>query len=278
MKRMVLISGPYGAGKSTLARSYEQRGYRVMENIPLPALSIALDFLDEDSKSVLIVSLQEAEEAKRILKGLAGVSTVLILLDAADATLIARNRRYRRIHPRIQAGLSLEEAMLEERKLLEEARIHADYYFDTMGLQDVELASLAAKEVKASDNNVLVRFMSFGYKYGVPQEADIVFDCRNVPNPYWDEKLRSFTGKDEPVIAFLDGKEETHQAFDAMANYLDYFLAKAKEGKKPQVFVCLGCTGGQHRSVYFASRLAKRYENDYVVFLNHRELGRILRK
>ena len=127
-------------------------------------------------------------------------------------------------------------------------------------------------------SHMVVRLTSFAYKYGVPRDAEVVLDCRLVPNPYWVEELRPFTGVDPEIIFFLESKKEVGDALEAMERYLRHYLSHAEEMNRPHVSVYLGCTGGQHRSVYFAEKLGKLLEKDYSCMVSHRDLSRYRKK
>ncbi|OPZ32279.1 MAG: glmZ(sRNA)-inactivating NTPase [Tenericutes bacterium ADurb.BinA155] len=162
---------------------------------------------------------------------------------------------------------------------MERVRPLADLYIDTTGLQSSDLRKTVFSALDSeSGTRMAVIFASFGYKYGIPQDAEIVLDTRIVPNPFWVKGLKTLTGLDQPVIDFLDAQPECPELFQKMCDYLDFYLPRLQKEGRSFVFVDIGCSGGQHRSVYFAEKLYQRYKKTYLCSINHRELPRYTSK
>lgn len=279
MVQLLLLSGVSGAGKSTVHHAFEEKGYRIVENVPVPALDALIDSLIADEgaygKTALIQTLDLAKDSWTKIVTRSGVDARFVLLDCAHDELLARFRLTRHVHPLQSRGLTLEEAMEQDAEAMELIRPLADLYIDTTGMQASALREVALANIEGTmGDRMVVRFTSFGYKFGVPRDAEIVFDCRNVPNPYWNKELRPLTGLDQPIIQWLEDRKEVEEAFQAMVTYLTYFIEKARKDRRNYVSINLGCSGGQHRSVYFAQRLCDYFSKDYLTFVTHREIGR----
>ncbi len=276
--KLLLLTGVAGAGKSTVCHAFEERGYRIVENVPLGALDAMVDACLPDveyAKTVLTVGLGEAAKALEILRSREGLDVIFMVLDCTHDQLLARFRLTRHVHPLQSKGMTLDEAIKADAIAIDAIRPLADIYIDTTGWEAASLREVTLGEVEGTHgNDLVVRFLSFGYKFGVPRDAEIVFDCRHVPNPYWVKELRRFTGLDNEIIEWLEARPQTDEAFEAMTQYLSYFLQKARKDRRNFVSVSLGCSGGQHRSVYFAERLAKYFSKDYATFVTHREMAR----
>lgn len=146
-------------------------------------------------------------------------------------------------------------------------------YLDASRMTPFDVENWIFSLIQQSEISFSIRFESFGYKYGVPKDADVVLDCRNVPNPYWVEELRPFTGMDAPIVSFLNEKEEVQSEFESFERLLFWYLDKSEKQRKREVVIAFGCTGGQHRSVYFTERLYSRFQNVYPCRKFHRELS-----
>ena len=276
---VILLSGASGAGKSTVCHAFEERGFRIVENVPLGALPATIDAMVANpsyyAKVALILTLDQLKDAQAYLRTREDIDLTVVILDCGQHELLSRFRLTRHVHPLQSQGLSLEEAILKDKETITHIRPVADLYLDTTGmdvatLREVALANIEGEEI----SHLVVRFTSFGYKYGVPRDAETIFDCRNVPNPFWIKELRPLTGLDQPIIDWLEKHEETEESYQEMVTYLTYYLAKARKDKRNYVSISLGCSGGQHRSVYFAERLYNHFKNEYKAFVTHREIAR----
>lgn len=278
MKTVMLLSGVSGAGKTSIAHVFEERGYRVMENIPNAALPMALQEIISSpayDKTLIIMEIRHAAHAHEIIAKTEGITPYFILLDCQKSELLSRYRLTRHVHPLQFKNLSLEECIDQDAANMKLVRGLADLYIDTTGLSPADLRRIAILHIEGKENKKLtIVFSSFGYKYGIPEDSDIVFDCRNVPNPFWNPELRPYTGLDQPIIDFLEECPEVETAFLKMKDYLEYFFLTAEQSGRSYVSVDIGCSGGQHRSVYFAQRLYEYFSAKRNCVVNHREMHR----
>ena len=203
------------------------------------------------------------------------VDCQLIFLDAISPTLVKRFSETRRRHPLTGPGVDLRQAIEAESSLLESISDLADLTVDTTRLETAELTELIRDRLAASaDNRLSLLFRSFGFKHGVPVDADFVFDIRCLPNPHWVEELRPQTGLDQPVRDYLSGQPLVGEMLDDIAGFLDRWLPHFEENNRMYMTVAIGCTGGQHRSVYLATRLGEHFSTHPVhVLVRHREMG-----
>lgn len=283
--KLTIISGRSGSGKSTVLHILEDRGYYCIDNLPaslLPALADRLSAEDSDSTNVAVSidarnissDLERAPELIRKLQE-RELPIEVIFLDANSQTLLKRFSESRRRHPLTTDQLGLREAIDKESELLEPISVLASLSIDTstMSLHTLRDAVLS-RMVESSDVGLSLLFQSFGYKNGVPVDADIVFDIRCLPNPYWDRALRALNGLDGPVIDFLEKQPEAQEMFDDIAAYLHKWLPQFDSNNRSYITVAVGCTGGQHRSVYMCEKLRESFSGSLKsVLVRHRELG-----
>ncbi len=278
MIKAVLLYGPFDSGKTALIPLFQKHGYAIHDNLPLSLyepLLVSDDSLD-DEFFLFNVDIDDMEAVRTILKKQTGIEVTAICLSTEVDELRSRLRLNRDRHPLQKRGLSLDEAIKEEHERLLKVREDVDIYIDTTGMTSETLVSLVEKELFSNDEGLSILFESFGYKYGVPSDADVVFDCRLVPNPFWEPSLRDKTGLDPEVIDYLNSHKEVEDFYCSMVAFLDNYLEKIKNKNVKRVTVCLGCSGGQHRSIYFAERLFAYYRNKYLSSINHRELERYI--
>ena len=273
-----------GAGKSTVLKSLEDMGFFCVDNLPVLLIdkfvNLSNDISFENDKVALGIDIRSGE-------GLGKLSTVLndmrekkfnfeiIFLDASDRSLVRRFKETRREHP-LQKNGSLADGIQEERRRLEFLKNIADYKIDTTGLLVRELTRETEKIVqKGQDyNNMIITVMSFGYKFGIPQDADFVFDVRFMPNPYYEDDLRRKTGNDKEVQDYVMATKES-KAFIRMLTRMTTFVANEMTSKEDrhQFVVAVGCTGGRHRSVTVANLLAEGLKDlPYTVRVFHRDI------
>lgn len=280
---IIIITGISGAGRSRAADTLEDLGWYVVDNLPprlLKAMAGLISPAGTVQKLAVVVDVRSREyfvELMGVLDQLTqeNVQYRILFLDASDDVLVNRYESVRRPHP-LQEGGRLLDGIRKERQLVEQLRNRADVYLDTSELSVHDLArKIRSAVAKASDKSLHVTVMSFGFKYGVPLDADHVADVRFLPNPYWVSELRHMTGKDEPVRDFvmsIDGAE------DFANKYVDLlypiFAGYVRE-LKPYVTIAIGCTGGKHRSVAMAENISKKLRSRGVdVRTIHRDLGR----
>ncbi|MBR6401940.1 MAG: RNase adapter RapZ [Eubacterium sp.] len=294
--RIVIVTGMSGAGKSTVLKSLEDLGFFCVDNLPVPLVRKFVEMTrDEDfsyDKIALGIDIRSGEglgELGGVLKELRsvkaddegseensnGISYEILYLDASNKVLVKRYKETRREHPLARGG-TLEDGINQERRRIEFLKKLADYTIDTSGLLTRELKAEIHKIFSSDDryNNMIVTIMSFGYKFGIPEDADYVFDVRFMPNPYYVEELRRKTGNDKEIQDFVMQSEESREFLDKLVDMMA-FLTKQfteKEGRH-QLVIAIGCTGGRHRSVTVANELYKRMsELPYSVRVFHRDM------
>ena len=277
-KHVVLVSGMSGAGKSTAMSILEDMGYHVIENFPIQLLSLLVDMIETStdprySYIALSTSAADFPVFLRTLKG-QGIEVRVMFLDAADSVLIHRYKQTRRIHPLLLSNTAntLEEAIAVERQMLSQTNNSSFVTIDTSftSAHDIKqmIEQYFSKDAAPSSS---ISFVSFGYKYGVPMDADLMIDVRFLPNPYWEPKLRIFSGNDDNVYHYVMDNPETQEFLKRLLSFLDYSFAQyVKEGKN-HFTVAIGCTGGQHRSVAITNFLYDHYKTTYHVYKSHRD-------
>ncbi|WP_043526857.1 RNase adapter RapZ [Litchfieldella xinjiangensis] len=284
--QLVIISGRSGSGKSIALQALEDLGFYAIDNLPAVLLSSLVDELQngEAQRSSVAVSIdaRNLPDALRRFPALLesvdlkGVDCQVVYLTADARILLERYSATRRRHPLTRnSDMTLAEAIDSEEETLTEIRDLADLIIDTSQLSVHELRGRIADQVARHSNTQLtLTFESFGFKRGVPLDADTVFDARCLPNPYWDPRLRPFTGRDSEIVAFLERYPDVEAMLDDIAGWLERWLPAYQASRRSYVTVAIGCTGGQHRSVYLTERLAERFSAAYPgVQLRHRELG-----
>jgi UPF0042 nucleotide-binding protein len=276
--QLILVSGLSGSGKSIALHVLEDGGYYCVDNLPATLLLETVDFLAEaghdraavsiDARSAALPALPEhiAELRGR------GVDCRILYLEAGTATLLRRFSETRRGHPLTRAGLTLPEAIERERGLLE--RVAAlGHRIDTSELQPRVLQNWIRDLLGLSAGSLTLLFESFSYRHGIPLDADWVLDARMIANPHYDPKLRPFTGRDAPVIDFLGRDAPAQRWLEDVRLLLARWLPEVVRENRSYVTVAIGCTGGRHRSVYMAERLAAAFSADWRVLVRHRGLA-----
>lgn len=280
--KLIIISGRSGSGKSIVLRALEDLGYYCVDNIPvnlLPTLThTVVDEYDQVAVSIDVRNLpKNPDDLVEILDYLPSSWELTILyLDASDDVLVKRFSETRRLHPLSKNSISLSDAIQTEKDLLAPITERADLYIDTGELTVHQLAELVRERIlgKKSSRLVLV-FESFGFKYGIPKDADYVFDARFLPNPHWEPDLKPLTGKDPEVEAFLGAETIVTKFIWQIQNLIATWLPHLERNNRSYVTIAIGCTGGQHRSVYVAECLARSFKVTHPdVQIRHRELAR----
>jgi UPF0042 nucleotide-binding protein len=276
--QLVIISGLSGSGKSVALNVLEDAAYYCVDNLPAKLLAETIDFLAQAGYARVAVTvdarsgaaLAELPASVRALKA-RGVDVRLLFLDAKSETLIKRFSETRRRHPLGDTTATLDEAIAREREALEEVG-ELGQRIDTSDLAPNALRGWIKDLVELDRTGMTLAFESFGFKQGIPLDADFVFDVRSLPNPFYDPKLRPLTGLDAPVVQFLDGLPEAQAMLADIGDYLERWLPAFVRDNRAYLTVALGCTGGQHRSVYFAERLGRRFRGEVPVLVRHRQL------
>ena len=284
--KLVIVSGRSGSGKSTALHVLEDLGFYCIDNLPIgllfPLTREATDGNGNAQPKRIAVSidarnlseqLANFEDIYRKLRD-TGVSIDIIFLDADEQSLLQRFHATRRKHPLSDDKTSLREAISHEKLLLDPLSRLADLYINTTGMSMYELRDMVKQRVAGRrDQDLALLFQSFGFKHGVPVDSDYVFDVRCLPNPYWDTSLRQFTGLDQPVIDFLEKESGPKKMVSDLTGFLESWLPAFADSNRSYMTISVGCTGGQHRSVYVCEQLAAHFASRYQnVQTRHTEL------
>ena len=280
--QVVLISGLSGSGKSVALNVLEDNGYYCVDNLPVKLLAETVQLLRSAGQQRVAVSIdarggQTVASLPAYLDGLKSqaIDARLLFLDSKDDTLVRRYAESRRRHPLAAPGLTLQESIARERALMAPVA-ETGHRIDTSNLNPNVLRNWIKDLLGADQGETSLLFASFGYKHGVPLDADFVFDVRCLPNPYYDPRLRPLTGRDEPVISFLEKEGSVARMLADIGNFVEAWLPAFRKDNHAYVTVAIGCTGGQHRSVYVAERLGARFsslKNGGPVLVRHRQLA-----
>lgn len=273
--RLVIVSGLSGSGKSVALHMLEDLDFYCIDNIPAALLKPFISHTVHSSEanySRAAVGLDARNTASEIASvpqivgelRRSGITCEVLFLQASDEELLNRYGETRRKHPMSRDGVSLREAIATERRLLEPITDAADLVIDTTRMSVHELRELVRKRVEQrNEGRLSIMFESFGFKHGIPGDADFVFDVRSLPNPYWEPHLRPQTGRDAQVISFLDANPAVGRMIDDIAGFLDKWIPEYQRTNRSYLTVAIGCTGGQHRSVYITDRLAAHFATKY---------------
>ena len=282
--KLLIVSGRSGSGKSTVLHILEDRGYYCIDNLPASLLPSLADRLTTDTSVTAKIAV--SIDARNIYTDLQNVPAIVeelkqkslsidvIFLDANSQTLLRRFSESRRKHPLSNDKVGLREAIDKETELLEAISLMASLSIDTSAMSLHELRdAIKSRIVEESDAGLALLFQSFGFKNGIPVDADIVYDVRCLPNPYWETPLRALTGLDDKVKDYLDSQQEVQHMLGDIKEFLQKWLPRFEENNRSYITVAVGCTGGQHRSVYLCEKLGQ-YFKDHIrnVQVRHREL------
>ena len=268
--RLLIVSGLSGSGKSVALHVLEDLGYYCIDNLPAGLLAAAVNEFRRDSSpspSRLAVGVDARNHSENLdllpdvlhELQLQGVSTDVIFLQASDEILLKRYGESRRRHPLAEAGTELRAAIQSERAILAEIELSADLMIDTSTTSIYQLADTIRSRVdRRQQQSLSVLVESFGFKYGIPADADFVFDLRSLPNPYWTLKLRGLTGLDTEVQQFLDQQENYMAMYEDIGAFLERWVPHYRDATRGYMTIAIGCTGGQHRSVYMVEKIAAR--------------------
>jgi UPF0042 nucleotide-binding protein len=281
--RLIIISGSSGSGKSTALHVLEDMGFICIDNLPASLLPNLVKRINQDDEKQYAVSIDARNSAEDIASlplliksvDLAALKYRVMFLDAEDNVLLRRFSETRRRHPLSNQDTNLQAAITSEKKLLKPIIDIADINIDTSDMGFHDLRDLVKRNIFAfNKSSTSILFQSFGFKYGLPRDADLVFDVRCLPNPHWDISLRVLTGNDEGVIKFLEKEPEVIDMYDDIRIYLERWLPAYEANNRSYMTICIGCTGGQHRSVYLCNILTKHFQKTLDdVQLRHRELN-----
>jgi len=283
--KLIIVSGLSGSGKSIVLDTLEDSGYYCIDNLPIPLLPgfvsqvMQADALVYEKTAIGIDARNQRKSLlcfSEILSTIRkqGIECEIIFLQAEENILLKRYSETRRKHPLSTAEVALKEALSIEKEMLGAVLKHADVVLDTSRTYVQQLRELVKSQIdKDNGQSLSLQFQSFGFKHGIPLDVDFMFDVRCLPNPYWDVDLRGFNGKDEPIIEFLNKSESAQELFQDICLFLDRWVPRFDSDNRSYLTVGIGCTGGQHRSVYLVEMLVKHFKKqDLNVITRHREL------
>ena len=283
---IVVLTGMSGSGKSVALHALEDAGYYCVDNLPPELLTafVALEHRHHGNRVAIAIDVRSATALPQVPTQLAelraqGVQLQTLFLDASTDTLVRRFSETRRRHPLSREDLhqalregpqALVQTIELERELLADLR-EASHVIDTSTLRNAQLQSYVKNLMALPPSRLTLVFQSFAFKRGIPVDADYVFDARMLPNPFYEPQLRALTGRDAPVAEFLRQQPEAGALQDDIAHFLERWLQTLAQSQRSYVTVAIGCTGGQHRSVYLVERLAERFAGQWTVLRRHRE-------
>ena len=282
--RFVVVTGMSGSGKSTALKMLEDAGFYCVDNLPVSLIEKFVELLDNQGEEINKVALgldvragQSFEDATDVLQHIkeTGYNLEILFMEADERSLIRRYRECRRVHPLALHG-RIEEGVSKEKQILTRIREKADYVLDTSNLLTRELKEELERIFVANEeyNSLMITVMSFGYKHGMPVDADLVFDVRFLPNPFYIDEMKNKTGNDREVQEYVMSFGEAHIFMDKICDMLNFLVPNyIKEGKN-RLVIAIGCTGGKHRSVTLANVLYKKMKNkgNYGLALHHRDV------
>lgn len=281
--KIVLISGLSGAGKTVALNLLEDTGYYCVDNLPLSLLPDLVSLHTSRGIEKLGISMDirsdlniHALQMQIATLRTAGHQVDILFLEASETVLLKRFSETRRSHPLArQSTVSLSEGLKREREWLLPLRELA-YCVDTSHLNAYQLRSLLQQWLDVERQGLLVSIESFGFKHGAMSHADFLFDVRTLPNPYYEPSLRAYTGLDEPIKDYFAKQSEVALMIDDISHFLNRWLPKMQEQSRSYVVIGIGCTGGQHRSVFISEQVGKRLAQDFPVLVRHRQLSSYL--
>lgn len=282
--RFVVVTGMSGSGRSSVMRILEDDGYFCVDNLPVSLLPTFVKLVEESSEEIERVAMgidirgghRLLREAASVLAELKkdGYALEILFLEASTPVLVKRYKETRRMHPLAQGG-RMDKAIEDERELLSELKAQADYIIDTTKLLIRELKQEIDRIFVADENfcNFYLTFVSFGFKYGIPSDADLVFDVRFLPNPFYVDALKPLTGNDIEVFDYVMGSEKAVEFQKKMKDMLDFLIPNYIAEGKTQLVIAIGCTGGKHRSVTLTNAMYREFENtEYGCKKEHRDI------
>ena len=281
MISLTIISGRSGSGKSTALHVLEDLGYYCIDNLPVSLLKPLIEQLStSNSPSKISVSIDARNVAEdlaifpSVIEDIKEVELQIVYLDSTSPALVKRFSETRRKHPLSNETRDLSASLEYESELLDPIAAIADLSIDTTNLNIHDLRDLIGKQLTGRKPELALSFQSFGFKSGVPLEADLVFDVRCLPNPHWITDLRTLTGLDKPVANFLEEHDDVQSMENDIKEFLTSWLPKFEKTNRSYMTIAIGCTGGQHRSVYVCNKLFQHFQPQWSnVRIKHRELG-----
>lgn len=282
--RFVVVTGMSGSGRSSVMRILEDDGYFCVDNLPVSLLPTFVKLVEDSSEEIERVAMgidirggyRLLQEAASVLSELKkeGYALEILFLEASTPVLVKRYKETRRMHPLAQGG-RMDKAIEDERELLSELKAQADYIIDTTKLLIRELKQEIDRIFVADENfcNFYLTFVSFGFKYGIPSDADLVFDVRFLPNPFYVDALKPLTGNDKEVFDYVMSSEKAVEFKMKMKEMLDFLIPNYIAEGKTQLVIAIGCTGGKHRSVTLTNAIYREFEDtEYGCKKEHRDI------
>ena len=281
--RLLIVTGMSGAGKTQVLQALEDMGYLCVDNIPpvlIPKLSdICRQGGDRTSRVALVVDIRGGEFFEALSESLDTLKEMkvpyeIVFMDATDETLIRRYKETRRSHPLAPSG-RITTGLKKEREILDSVRHRADYIIDTTNMKTSKLKDYLKKRFTQveSGRGMSITVVSFGFKFGIPLDSDMMWDVRFLPNPFYDPLLREKTGNQKEVYDYVMDKPETQEFIVKLKDYCDFVFSQYEKQNKSHMIVAIGCTGGQHRSVSICNWLYDEYKDIYRCFKSHRDIG-----
>ncbi len=279
---LIIITGMSGAGKSVAVRSFEDLGFYCIDNLPPTLLPTFVNLMKESTKGitrmVAVMDLRGGDFFSSLIDAIDQIAdediveTKILFLDADDEVLVRRYKETRRSHPLASTGRPLD-GIRHERELLTEVKERSQYIYNTSSMKPKELRERIITEFSAQmSKSFNANVMSFGFKHGMPIDADLVFDVRFLPNPYYIEKLRPMTGLDEEVSSYVLKMDDTQTLINKLTDLFEFMLPRYQEEGKSQLVIAFGCTGGQHRSVTLAEYFGHLLEKELPTVITHRDV------
>ena len=286
MERIIILSGLSGSGKSTAAKALEDLGFFCVDNLPPELLFSFIDLcgksLTQIKKAVVVIDIRipvkdTLHDFEKVLGKIrkSAKKVDLVFLECSDEAIVKRYKETRRIHP-LGTGKTLPEGISEEKRILADIRELSDNRIDTTTLSVHDLKAIIAKVAETTENKQapLLTFLSFGYKYGVPEDADLVFDVRFLKNPHFTESLRNLDGTAGEVVDFVMSDKASQEFLEKLCSFLRFLIPKYSEEGKSYLTLAIGCTGGKHRSTVIADALGEKL-SEYPAIIRHRDINKL---
>ena len=282
--RLIVVSGQSGAGKSVALRVLEDLGYYCVDNLPVNLLNNFVESVRESNQNVAVsIDIRNLPKEPQLvtdtleqLESATNIDVDVLFLDASKQTLLKRYSETRRIHPLSigQEKLSLEQAIDLEKTLLSPLAEQASIVIDSSDCNLYELSEKVRFKIEGKEKQeLIIVFQSFGFKFGLPSDADYVFDVRFLPNPHWEPDLRPMTGLDAPIHSFLEQHQEVIELKQQIQGFVEQWLPMLEKNNRSYLTVAIGCTGGKHRSVYLTQKIGEYFEQlGHQVQIRHASL------
>ena len=276
MIELVIVTGVYGAGKTSAAQAFEEAGFFVTDNVPLSVVDTYFKEIENNPEKYprvcLTVDNEIAMQTLKLAKNHRDFAVKFFGITCEAGVLNTRYRLSRKIHPKQAKGMSLEQAILNDIESVKKMTDYFDVYLDTSKLPKNEFRNKIYEAFVGDERKFMVSFFSFGYKIAVPQDLETVFDVRLLPNPYWVPELKAKTGLDEEVKDYVLNAPQTKEWLKHVIAYLDYYLNELRKNDRHHASIGIACSGGQHRSVVIAEYLAEYYSKEFYTSVNHKDI------